>query len=68
MLCFERNESFVVLSMANGSVFVADNGKTSHICESVEKIMVQVVDISLKSWCCVELPTDSVTSVSMRKG
>jgi len=50
----------VKFGLANGSLVVADDGKTSHVCESVEESMVQVVDVSLKPWCCVDHPTKSI--------
>ena len=40
----------MVLSLSNSTVFVADNSKTSHVFEGVKEIVVEIIDIALKSW------------------
>ena len=44
--------------LTKSTIFVADDCKASHVLKGVEKATVQVVDIVLEPWLCVDCPIE----------
>ena len=52
--------------LTNCTLFVADDCKASHVLKGVEKIVVKIVDIVLKSWSGVGRPKKEFENISKK--